>query len=213
MLDPWTTKLVTPPLKFLARLAEQMGISPDQITLAGFLTGMAAVPMLYLQEYTTALVLILINRILDGMDGVLARMSTPTIAGGFLDITLDFIFYPAVVFGFALADPGTNALAATALIFSFIGTGSSFLAFAAMAEKAHIKCVTYPHKSLYYLGGITEGTETIILFILMCLFPDRFTLMAWGFTGLCWLTTILRVMGGYLTLKKATPAEQYRKFL
>ena len=213
MLDPWTTKLVTPPLKLLARLAEQMGITPDQITLAGFLTGMAAVPMLYLQEYTTALVLILINRILDGMDGVLARMTTPTNAGGFLDITLDFIFYPAVVFGFALADPGTNALAAAALIFSFVGTGSSFLAFAAMAEKSQIKSVTYPHKSLYYLGGITEGTETIALFVLMCLFPDRFTLMAWGFTGLCWLTTILRVTGGYLTLKKTTPTEQYRNSL
>ena len=213
MLDPWTTKLVTPPLKRLARLAEQMGISPDQVTIAGFLTGMAAVPMLYLQEYTAALVLILINRILDGMDGALARMSTPTNAGGFLDITLDFIFYPAVVFGFALANPGTNALAAAALIFSFVGTASSFLAFAALAEKSQIKCVTYPHKSLYYLGGITEGTETIILFILMCLFPDRFTLMAWGFTGLCWITTLLRVLGGYLTLKKSTPADQYRKFL
>jgi phosphatidylglycerophosphate synthase len=110
-------------------------------------------------------------------------MSTPTNAGGFLDITLDFIFYPAVVFGFALADPGTNALAAAALIFSFIGTASSFLAFAAMTEKSQIKCVTYPHKSLSYLGGITEGTETIVLFVLMCLFPDRFTLMAWGFRG------------------------------
>ncbi len=204
MLDPWTTKLVRPPVKILARLAEQMGISPDQITLTGFLTGMAAVPMLYLQQYTTALVLILINRILDGMDGALARMKTPTDAGGFLDITLDFIFYPAVVFGFALADPGNNALAAAALIFSFIGTGSSFLAFAAMAEKCQIKSVTYPHKSLYYLGGITEGTETIALLVLMCLFPDRFTVMAWGFTGLCWLTTLLRVMGGYLTLKKNT---------
>lgn len=51
-----------------------------------------------------------------------------TDAGGFLDISLDFLFYALVPFGFILADPTHNALAGGWLLFAFIGTGSSFLA-------------------------------------------------------------------------------------
>ena len=202
MLDPITTRWIKPPLKTAADRLNQIGVTPNQITIFGFLVGISAVPVLYLQAYTIALVLIVINRILDGLDGALARETHPTDAGGFLDITLDFIFYSGIIFGFALADPQTNALAAAALIFSFIGTASSFLAFAVMATKNSIESVIYPNKSLYYLGGLTEGTETIILFVLICLFPQHFPIMAYVFAGACWLTTILRIVAGYTTLKK-----------
>jgi len=201
MLDPLSNKLIKPPLKFMADKLVKVGIKPNQITVVGFLIGIAAIPALYFQEYYYALGLIVINRILDGLDGALARETHPTDAGGFLDITLDFIFYSGIVFGFALADPQQNALAAAALIFSFIGTASSFLAFAVMATKNQIESVVYPSKSLYYLGGLTEGTETIILFVLICIFPQYFPLMAYVFAGLCWITTILRVVAGYTTLK------------
>jgi phosphatidylglycerophosphate synthase len=202
MLDPITTKWIKPPLKIAADKLNKIGITPNQITIFGFLVGISAIPALYLREYYVALGLIVINRILDGLDGALARETRPTDAGGFLDITLDFIFYSGIIFGFALADPQTNALAAAALIFAFIGTSSSFLAFAVMATKNSIESVVYPNKSLYYLGGLTEGTETIILFVLICLFPRYFPLMAYVFAGTCWLTTILRIVAGYTTLKK-----------
>jgi phosphatidylglycerophosphate synthase len=202
MLDPITTKWIKPPLKIAADKLNKIGITPNQITVFGFLVGISAIPALYLREYYVALGLIVINRILDGLDGALARETRPTDAGGFLDITLDFIFYSGIIFGFALADPQTNALAAAALIFAFIGTASSFLAFAVMATKNSIESVVYPNKSLYYLGGLTEGTETIILFVLICLFPRYFPLMAYVFAGACWLTTILRIVAGYTTLKK-----------
>ena len=58
--------------------------------------------------------------------------------GGFLDIVLDFIVYAGMVFAFAVADPGANALAAAFLLFAFMGTGSSFLAFAMMAAKRRL---------------------------------------------------------------------------
>lgn len=202
MLDPITTKWIKPPLKVAADKLNKIGITPNQITVFGFLVGISAIPALYLREYYVALGLIIINRVLDGLDGALARETRPTDAGGFLDITLDFIFYSGIIFGFALADPQTNALAAAALIFAFIGTSSSFLAFAVMATKNNIESVVYPNKSLYYLGGLTEGTETIILFVLICLFPRYFPLMAYVFAGACWLTTILRIVAGYSTLKK-----------
>lgn len=80
----------------------------------------------------------MLNRLLDGLDGALARRRGLTDAGGFLDISLDFLFYALVPFGFILADPAHNALAGGWLLFAFIGTGSSFLAFAALATKHQI---------------------------------------------------------------------------
>ncbi|EPR5291029.1 CDP-alcohol phosphatidyltransferase family protein, partial [Escherichia coli] len=59
----------------------------------------------------------------------------------------------------------------------------------------------YAHKSFYYLGGLTEGSETILLFVLSCLLPAYFPWFAWVFGALCWMTTFTRVWSGYLTLK------------
>ena len=122
---------------------------------------MLALPFLALGWYPAALIAIVLNRLLDGLDGALARRRGLTDAGGFLDIALDFLFYALVPFGFALAAPADNAIAAAWLLFAFMGTGSSFLAFAALAGKHDIDNPGYAHKSLYYIGGLTEGTETI----------------------------------------------------
>lgn len=202
MLDPWSAPLVKTPLKDLADRLHRRHILADQVTVAGFITGMTALPLIWTHHYGWALMFILLNRMLDGVDGALARTTTPTDAGAFLDITLDFIFYAGVVAGFALADPTGNALAAALLIFAFMGTGSSFLAFSIMAAKNGIASVMYPHKSMYYLGGITEGTETILFFILICLFPTHFPGLAVVFSLLCWITTFTRIFGGYDTLKR-----------
>ena len=121
--------------------------------------------------------------------------------GGFLDIVLDFLIYAAVPFAFALADPAANALPAAFLIFSFMGTGSSFLAYAIMAAKRGIATELRGRKSLYYLGGLTEGTETIVAFVLACLWPAWFPLIAWTFGALCWLTTATRIVVAVQTLR------------
>jgi len=201
MLDKWAIQIINPILTKTADIFKTVGITPDQISISGFLIGLLAVPALWYQNYWVALTFILINRIMDGLDGALARLGQPTDAGGFLDITLDFIFYAGIVLGFGLANPGQNAIAAATLIFSFMGTGSSFLAFAVMAAKQNIKSIHYPQKSLYYLGGLTEGTETIAVFVLCCIFPEYFPQLAYGFAILCGSTTILRIFAGYRTLK------------
>lgn len=200
MLDRWTVKLIQPPLQKGAAAIARMGGRPDQVTCIGFLIGMLAIPALVMGWYCGALAFLLLNRIADGLDGALARMTSSSDAGGFLDIVFDFIFYSGVIFGFALADPERNSLAAAALIFSFVGTGSSFLAYAIMAEKRRLVNITYPHKGFYYLGGLAEGTETIVFFVVICLFPDFFPTLAWCFFAICLVTTITRVWGGYRTL-------------
>lgn len=204
MLDKWTVHWIKPLTACIAGRLLRMHINADIVTVTGFLFGMAAIPALWQQKYFLALVLIALNRICDGLDGALARLSKPSDAGGFLDITLDFLFYAGIVWGFALADPARNALAAATLIFSFVGTGSSFLAFAILAAKRNIGNMLYPQKSFYYLGGLTEGTETILALVAFCLFPAYFPGLAYTFAGLCWITTVSRIFGGYYTLKKST---------
>lgn len=202
MLDRYTIRLFKNPLAFIAGIVQRLGGKPDQVTIVSFLVGLLVLPALYFQNYWLALLFIVLNRIGDGVDGSLARLTEPSDAGGYLDIVLDFIFYSAVVLGFALADTEKNGLAAAVLLFAFVGTGSSFLAFALMAERRGIENIIYPNKGIYYLGGLTEGSETIICFVLFCLFPSFFVVLAFLFAALCFITTLTRVIGGYYSLKR-----------
>ena len=153
--------------------------------------------------YFAAAVLILASRLCDALDGAVARATQPTDAGGFLDITLDFLFYAGIVLAFAIADPLARALPAAVLLAAFIGTCSSFLAFAALTAKRGISSMQYPGKSFYFLGGLTEGTETLIVFIAMCIWPEWFAELAYGFAALCTITIATRIVGGYFTLKNS----------
>ena len=201
MLDRYAIKVIRWPLTTFSALPDKLGITANQVTLVGFVIGLFALPALAMEAYNWALGFIIINRIFDGLDGAIARRQGITDCGGFLDITLDFLFYSMVPFGFVLANPEANAVAGAFLIFSFIGTGSSFLSFAIMAGKRNIESPVYKQKSLYYIGGLTEGTETIACFVLFCLFPAHFATIAWIFGTLCWITTATRIWAGYHTLK------------
>ena len=173
------------------------GVRADQVTITGFLLGIVALPLLASQQYTWALVFILLNRVLDGIDGEVARLTIATDRGAFLDIALDFVFYALIPLGFALANVTENALAATVLLAAFVGTGSSFLAFSLMAQKRKLHAQKFPSKGLYYLGGLTEGAETIAVFVAFCLWPDLFTPLAYGFAFACGLTTLSRWLQGW----------------
>ncbi|HSK41386.1 MAG TPA: CDP-alcohol phosphatidyltransferase family protein [Arenibaculum sp.] len=198
MLDARLRRLIDPPLDRAGQLVARSGVSADMVTVAGFALGLGGVAALAVEAYGTALALILVNRLFDGLDGAVARHRGPTDLGGYLDITLDFLFYNAVVFGFALGRP-EHALAAAFLLLSFVGTGTSFLAFAVLAAKRGRTTEIRGRKGLYSLGGLTEGTETIALFVAICLWPDAFPWLAWGFGALCWLTTVARVTAAVRT--------------
>jgi phosphatidylglycerophosphate synthase len=196
MLDKSLIKLIHRPLQQIGIQCVSFGIRADQVTIGGFLCGMSAIPFIVTQHYFLALLCIGFNRLADGLDGAIARLTAPTYRGAFLDIVCDFLFYSAIPLAFALADPSRNALAASVLIYSFVGTGCSFLAFAVLAAKQGLTSTDYPNKGFYYLGGLTEATETILLFVLMCLFPSWFSWLAYGFAGLCLLTLLTRIWAG-----------------
>lgn len=208
MLDRYSIKVVRQPLVFMANLCHQRGIKADTITLVGFIFGLFAFIAIVYQSYFIGLIFILINRIFDGLDGAIARIQGISDAGGFLDISLDFIFYSLIPFAFILAMPQENAIAGAFLIFSFVGTGTSFLSFATLASKRNIENPVYQSKSLYYIGGLMEGTETIVFFVLLCLLPQYFSQLAIIFALLCWVTTVNRIWAGYNTLKNNEKIQQ-----
>ena len=205
MLDARLRRLIDPPLDRLSAPLVVRGISANAVTVAGFAIGLCAAAAIAGRAYLLGLALLLLNRLCDGLDGAVARRRGLTDLGGFLDIVLDFLIYAAVPFAFALADPAANAPAAAFLIFSFMGTGSSFLAYAIMAAKRGVSSDLRGRKSLYYLGGLTEGAETILLFVLMAIRPDWFEPLAWGFGTLCWITTAGRIWNGVVLLRDPRP--------
>jgi phosphatidylglycerophosphate synthase len=200
MLDRAANAALMPLLSAGARGLVRAGVSADAVSVVGFAVGLAAATAIALQAYALGLALLLASRLADGLDGAVARLTQPTDRGAFLDITLDFLFYASIPLAFALADPAANALPAAVLLAAFIGTGSSFLAFAVLAGKRGLASSEYPNKGLYYLGGLTEATETIICFALMCVWPDKFAWWAYAFAALCALTIATRIVGGMRVL-------------
>lgn len=201
MLDRLALKLLQPALQASGRALVRWGVGADALTVAGFALGLVAAGAIAAQQFTVGLTLLLGSRALDGLDGTVARLTQPTDRGAFLDITLDFIFYASIPLAFAVADPAHNALAAAVLLAAFMGTGSSFLAFAWLAERRGLSSAAYPNKGLYYLGGLTEGFETIGCFSLMCLWPAAFGPLALGFAALCTLTIATRLWAGWTLLR------------
>jgi phosphatidylglycerophosphate synthase len=197
MLDRYAIRLLRPGLTGAARGLARLGVHADQVTLAGFAIGVAAALAIAAQHFALGLALLLASRLCDGLDGALARLSAPTDRGGFLDITLDFLCYASIPLAFAFADPGANALSAAVLLTAFIGTATTFLAFATLAAQRGLKSAAYPSKGFYYLGGLTEASETLICFALMCVFPAWFALLALGFAALCALTIVARLWAGW----------------
>ncbi len=183
-------------LHTLASRLVARGIRADQVTWLGFVLGLGAVPLIALQHADWAILCIVLNRLADGLDGTMARLTQATDRGAFLDISLDFLFYSAIPLAFALADPSRNGLAAAVLIYAFVGTGSTFLAFAVIAAKRGLASAAYPNKGFHYLGGLTEASETITVFLAMCLVPAWFPVLAYVFAALCALTTVTRIVAG-----------------
>jgi len=195
MLDAPVRLVIDPPLNRAGRALARRGIGADSVTLVGLALGLGAALMIALGLTALALIPLLASRLADGLDGAIARATQPSDFGGFLDITADFLFYGAIPLAFVLADPDRNGLAGAVLLAAFYFNGSSFLALAIMAAKRGIKTSAQGLKSLYYSNGLLEGTETILFFVLICLFPQAFVLMAWIFALLCFVSGGLRVWG------------------
>jgi phosphatidylglycerophosphate synthase len=193
LLDGAARRMLDPTLDRLGTKLAESGVTADQVTYAGFAIGIAAAIAVAFQLYVVALVLLLVSRLCDGLDGAVARHTVTTDRGGFLDIVLDFAFYGGLPLGFVIADPAANAVAGATLIFSFYVNGATFLAYAIMAERRRLITEARGSKSLYFTTGLAEATETIAVFCLFCLFPAAFAPLAYAFAALTLVTAGARI--------------------
>ncbi len=155
----------------------KIGISANVVSWSGFVIGVFAINFIAMEMYGWALIAILLNRICDGLDGAIARSTKVTDFGVFLDATLDYVFYGGVIFAFALADPAQNALSAACMLFGFASAGCAMLAYSVIAYKNHSEQQLNLDHSPFYLGGIAQGSETLLALILLCLFPSWFSVL------------------------------------
>ncbi|MEM8725477.1 MAG: CDP-alcohol phosphatidyltransferase family protein [Pseudomonadota bacterium] len=191
MLDAKLRPLIDPPLNATGRALAGIGVSANMLTFSGLALGIVGAAAIAFGNTGLGLALIIANRVLDGLDGAVARVRGPTTLGGYFDIVADFAFYVSIPLGFGV-HASENTLPALVLVASFVLTGVSFLAFAVIAAERRDKTTAHGQKSFFYSTGLAEGTETIAVFIAMCLFPAWFGVIAYTYAALCVLTVFQR---------------------
>jgi phosphatidylglycerophosphate synthase len=191
MLDARLRPLIDPPLNAVGQFLASLGVTANGLTFTGLALGLSGAAAIAFGHIGWGLGLIIANRMCDGLDGAVARVRGPSDLGGYFDIVADFAFYVSIPLGFGILSPA-NTLPALALVASFVLTGVSFLAFAVIAAKRGDQTEAHGTKSFFYSTGLAEGTETIAVFIAMCLFPAWFAWMAYGYAALCVLTVFQR---------------------
>lgn len=191
MLDAKLRPLIDPPLNRAGAVLAGLGVTANALTFTGLAMGLAGAAAIAMGHIGWGLALIIANRLADGLDGAVARVRGPSDLGGYFDIVADFAFYVSVPLGFGVL-AAANTLPAAVLIASFVLTGVSFLAFAVIAAKRGDETTAHGRKSFFYSTGLAEGTETIAVFIAMCLWPASFGVIAYCYAGLCALTVVQR---------------------
>ena len=127
MFDKKITPLYQRILDPLANFLVNKNVAADTITIIGFCLGVLTLPAIIYGFFFCSILLIIVNRVLDGLDGIVARKTCASNRGAFLDFTLDCIFYSMVPLGFAFNDIENNAISTLLLLASFVGTSVSFL--------------------------------------------------------------------------------------
>ena len=193
MIDAKLNKIIQPILIPLAQKLIKFNIKANHITFIGFLFGICCTFFITQAMFIAAILFLFLNRLFDGLDGVMARISGPTDLGAFYDIICDFIFYSSFPLAFIILDIN-NSYHIGFLLLSFVATQSTFLTSAWIIEKNKIDIVKTQKKSFFYSGGITEGFETIICFVMMLIFYEFINYISYIFGILCWITFIMRII-------------------
>ena len=199
MFDRQIQKYTQKPLQYIAKLFLKF-ISPNHMTLIGFSFGVMMCLSIIIDQYLLAVIFLFLNRLSDGLDGAMARLQTPTPLGGYLDIVLDFLIYGGFVLSFGITEQN-NTLLSMVLLFCYIGTGSTFLAKAAILPSLTNRNLNEEiPKSFHYAVGLVEGTETIVFMVLCLLLPNLFIYFSFIFVILCLITIVFRIIVCYKEL-------------
>lgn len=195
MLDGMMRGVIDGPLNESGRWLASRGASANAVTLVGLAFGLGSAALVWAGWSGVVVALVLLaSRLADGLDGAVARVRGKTDFGGYLDIVCDFVFYGAIPLAFVLRDPSANGVAGAFLLFSFYVNAATFLGFAILAEKRGLETRQRGEKSLYFTAGLMEGTETILFFLVIVIWPFAFVPVAWVFGLLCLATATARMI-------------------
>lgn len=200
MLDARARRVLDRPLARAAAALDTPAVTPDRLTLLGLVLGLGSAVTAGRGLWAPSLVLWLLSRLADGLDGPLARRrsGTGTGAGGFLDISCDFVVYGATVVGVGIGAGGPLWPFLLVLLAYYVN-GTAFLAFSSIAER--VGRTLDDGRSLSFLGGLTEGTETIAVHALWLLVPFWSGPIAVVWAVLVGLSGAHRIVVGYRTLR------------
>jgi phosphatidylglycerophosphate synthase len=195
MLDASARRLLAGPL-------DRPWVTPNGLTLVGLGVGLAGALAAGFSAWPVALVLWLISRLADGLDGPLARRRAVfgkhnSSAGGFLDIAADFTCYGGFVMGVAVG-AGGSALPFLAVLLAYYINGTAFLAFSSAAERSGRQL--RDGRTFSFIGGLAEGTETIIVHSVWCIVPQYAAQVAWPWAAIVGLGASQRVLVGFKAL-------------
>lgn len=199
MLDARVRRVLSPGLDAVGGRLAAAGVPALALTAAGWAAGVAACLAVVAHAWLWALGLWLINRLLDGLDGPVARRHGPSDLGGFLDIVADFSIYAGFVVGVAIARPEAQ-LACLVLLTTYYLSGTAFLALSSLVKEGSRRWDD--GRSLRFVGGLAEGTETVIVYVLFCLLPDHVTTIAWAFSAMVAITAVQRFAMGVHLLRR-----------
>ena len=198
MFDRSIQRLTQKPLSILGKFLLKI-FKPNQITIIGFFFGIVMCFLIFIHSYFLAISFLFLNRLCDGLDGVMARQTSPSPLGAYLDIILDFIIYAAFVLVFSLQNE-INLLTGVFLLFSYICTGTTFLTQAIIqpqldySQQDHDDVKDEIPKSFIYASGLIEGSETIFFMFICLILPKAFPILGFLFGILCLITAIARVI-------------------
>ncbi len=196
MLDAPVRRALAPGLDAAAAGLDRLGVRPLALTGLGWVVGLAACLAVATSHWTTALVLWLANRVLDGLDGPLARRRGATDLGGYLDLLADFSVYGGFVVAVGVAVPEAR-VAALVLLLTYYVSGTAFLTLAPLLQKRGARG---DGRSVLFVGGLAEGTETVLAYAVLCLLPEHAATVLWVFAVMVGLTALQRIGLGVRSL-------------
>lgn len=204
MVDARLRELLAGTFSSIARVIDRPGVSPDSITIVGLALGMGGAASAWEHRWLLALLLWLLSRIADGLDGALARRrigegerSNP--AGGYLDIMSDFVVYGSFVVGVAHG-AGQGYLPYVFVLLAYYLNGASFLAFSSIGEKEGIRLED--GRSLSFIYGLAEAAETIVVHSTWCIFPSQASHIASAWAIVVFISATLRFHHSVNLLRK-----------
>lgn len=177
-------------------------VSPNMVTLVAFVVGLGSAWLAANGLYLWAVAFWAANRLLDGLDGLLARIhDQQSDFGGYLDIVVDFVVYAAVPIGLVLGAPSyENYLALVFMLASFYINSASWIYLAAILEKRNAQGEGTTMTSIMMPSGLIGAAETIVAYFAFLFFPSWMGVLFLVFGLLVLFTSFQRMIWAWRTL-------------